>query len=123
MEGSSTRRRTACRAPCRFQKQTRIIRMNKTRIDGVVPVIPTPFTANEEIHEDDLRRTVEFAIASNATSVCLPAYGSEFYKMNERERHRVVQIAVKQSRGRVSVLAQSNHPSAKIAAEIARKNE
>ncbi|MSR64283.1 MAG: dihydrodipicolinate synthase family protein [Verrucomicrobiae bacterium] len=95
----------------------------KIKIDGIVPVIPTPFTAREEIHEDDLRRLVEFAIATHASCICLPAYGSEFYKMSEAERHRVVQIAVKQSRGRIPVLAQSNHPSAKLSAEIAKKNE
>jgi len=95
----------------------------RIRIDGIVPVIPTPFTKNEEIDAEALQRLVEFAIRTHASCLCLPAYGSEFYKMNEAERHRVVQIAVKQARGRVPVLAQSNHPSAKIAAEIARKNE
>ena len=93
------------------------------RIDGIVPVIPTPFTAREEIAEADLQRLVEFAILTRASCICLPAYGSEFYKMNETERHRVVQIAVRQARGRVPVLAQSNHPSAKIAVEIAKRNE
>lgn len=92
-------------------------------IDGVAPVIPTPFTGKEEIHKEDLQRLVEFAIATRASCVCLPAYGSEFYKMSEPERHQVVQIAVKQARGRLPVLAQSNHPSARIAAEIAKKNE
>jgi 4-hydroxy-tetrahydrodipicolinate synthase len=95
----------------------------KIAIDGIVPVISTPFTRTEEIDAEALAQLVEFAIASHASCICLPAYGSEFYKMNEAERHRVVRIAVKQARGRVPVLAQSNHPSAKIAAEIARKNE
>lgn len=97
--------------------------MKKIKIDGVVPVIPTPFTAREEIHREDLQRLVEFAIATRASCLCLPAYGSEFYKMNEAERHRVVQIAVKQARGRVPVLAQSNSPSARVSSEIATRNE
>lgn len=97
--------------------------MKSIDIDGIIPVIPTPFTKNEEIDEEALRQLVDFAAAANACCICLPAYGSEFYKLSEPERFRVVEIAVDQSNGRVPVLAQSNHGSAKIAAEFARKNE
>ena len=38
------------------------------------------------------------------------------------ERETVVDAAVRASRGRVSVVAQSNHPSARLAADIARRN-
>lgn len=91
-------------------------------IQGVVPVLPIPFTADEEIDEHALRRLVDFAASTGMTAVCLPAYGSEFYKLSEKERFRVVQIAVEQSAGRTLVIAQSNHGSAKLAARIAAHN-
>jgi 4-hydroxy-tetrahydrodipicolinate synthase len=91
-------------------------------LQGVVPVLPIPFTDDEEIDESALRRLVDFAVECGVSAICLPAYGSEFYKLSEAERYRVVEIAVEQAGGRTLVVAQSNHGSAKIAASIARRN-
>lgn len=95
---------------------------NGPGVQGIVPVIPIPFTTEEEIDESALGRLVDFAVASGVRAVCLPAYGSEFYKLSEAERHRVVEIAVAQAAGRTLVIAQSNHDSAKLAAAFARRN-
>jgi 4-hydroxy-tetrahydrodipicolinate synthase len=88
----------------------------------VISVLPTPFTPEEDIDEGALRRLVEFAIAARASAICLPAYASEFYKLSDDERGRVVRIAAAQAAGRIPVVAQSNHPSAHVAAEFARRN-
>ncbi len=91
-------------------------------VSGVVPVIPTPFDTEENLDADSLRGLIDFAAVSGARAVCLPAYGSEFYKLTEAERARVVEVAVQQARGRLQVIAQSNHASSKVAGELARKN-
>jgi dihydrodipicolinate synthase/N-acetylneuraminate lyase len=91
-------------------------------LHGVVPIIPTPFNEDEEIDEDALRRLVDFAVKSGLEAVCLPAYASEFYKMTDEERLRVVKIAVEHASGRIQIIGQSNHPSLKIAIRLARKN-
>ena len=85
-----------------------------------VPIIPIPFDANEVIDEEALRQLVQFAVDKNFCAICLPAYGSEFYKLTEAERIRVVKIAVQQAAGRINVIAQSNHGSAIKALELAR---
>ncbi len=95
---------------------------NKKELYGVVPIIPTPFTENEDIDEEALRRLIDFAVTCKVEAVCLPAYASEFYKLTDEERIRVVKIAVEQSAGRIQIVAQSNHPSLKIAVKIARAN-
>lgn len=92
-------------------------------VHGVVPVIPTPFHANEEVDVESLGRLIDFAAEAGVTAVCLPAYGSEFYKLSERERADLIRAAVDFARGRVIVIAQSNHPSSKLAAEIAKRNQ
>ena len=46
-------------------------------LEGVIPIIPTPFTENEEIDEDALRRLVDFACSCGIEAACLPAYASE----------------------------------------------
>ncbi|HVX11591.1 MAG TPA: dihydrodipicolinate synthase family protein [Pirellulales bacterium] len=90
---------------------------------GVVPIVPTPFTAAEEIDHEAVGRCVRFAAASGLRVVCLPAYASEFYKLSEAERRGVIETAVRAADGKVAVMAQANHPSAKLAAELARLYE
>jgi len=92
------------------------------RLRGVVPVIPTPFRADESIDLDGTAACIEFAVRCGVGAVCLPAYGSEFYKLTEAERREVVETAIRSSAGRVAILAQSNHPSARCAADIARRH-
>ncbi|HWV33189.1 MAG TPA: dihydrodipicolinate synthase family protein [Dyadobacter sp.] len=89
---------------------------------GVVPIIPTPFTEDEEIDEAALRDLIDFAVASGIEAVCLPAYASEFYKLTDDEKLQVVRIAVSQAAGRVKIVAQSNHPSLKQAIRLAQAN-
>lgn len=91
-------------------------------LTGVIPIIPTPFTPDEEIDEQALRNLVEFAISVGIKAACLPAYASEFYKLSDDEKLQVVKIAVDQSKGRMQIVAQSNSPSLKIAIKLAKAN-
>jgi 2-keto-3-deoxy-L-arabinonate dehydratase len=95
---------------------------NTKELYGVVPIIPTPFTSNEEIDETSLRKLVEFAIEAGVGAACLPAYASEFYKLTDDEKLRVVRVAVEQASGRLQIVAQSNHPSLKVAIRLAQQN-
>jgi 4-hydroxy-tetrahydrodipicolinate synthase len=92
------------------------------KLYGTVPIIPTPFNDDETIDEGALRNLIEFAIASELQAVCLPAYASEFYKLTDDEKLMVVRIAVDQAAGRLQIVAQSNHPSLKVAIQLAQAN-
>lgn len=89
---------------------------------GVVPIIPTPFTDTEEVDEQALRGLVEFAVSNGLSGACLPAYASEFYKLTDEEKLQVVRVAVDQAAGRMQIVAQSNHPSLRIASRLAKAN-
>ncbi len=91
-------------------------------IRGVVAVLVTPFDEREEIVFEDIGRQVEAAVAFGIGAVCLPAYASEFYKLSGRERLAVVRTAVAAADGRIPVVGQSNHPSARQAASFALAN-
>jgi len=91
-------------------------------ISGVVPIIPVPFDAGESVDEVALRRLVDFAVGCKVDAVCLPAYGSEFYKLSEEERTRVVAVAVEQAAVRLKGVAQCNHGSSMVASALARSN-
>ncbi|MBK5295286.1 MAG: dihydrodipicolinate synthase family protein [Acidobacteriia bacterium] len=89
------------------------------QIRGIVPIIPTPFNSEEHIAWDELRNLIDFAYAVDVSAVCLPAYASEFYKLSEDERTRLVAEAVFHARGRVPVIGQVNYPAAGQAAKSA----
>src|SRR5215203_4738370 len=89
---------------------------------GTIPIVPTPFNDDETIDEGALRNLIDFALGSGLEAVCLPAYASEFYKLTDAERLRVVKIAVEHASGRLQIVAQSNHPSLKVAIQLAKAN-
>ena len=91
------------------------------RLHGVVAVVPTPFKPDESIDVESLTRVIDWIAGCQLGGMCLPAYGSEFYKLTEAERHLVVDVAVEANAGRIPVLAQANHPSAGAAADLARR--
>ena len=84
---------------------------SKFQINGIVPIIPTPFDAEEEIDWAALRSLLDFAAAANVEAVCLPAYASEFYKLTEAERREAIVAAVDHLKGKVPVIAQVNYPA------------
>ena len=92
-------------------------------IAGMVPVIPIPFHEDESLDRDGLAALCEFAAGQGVGAACLPAYGSEFYKLSGEERVEVVRIAVEAVRNRIPVIGQSNHGSARLAAELAQANQ
>jgi 4-hydroxy-tetrahydrodipicolinate synthase len=90
---------------------------------GIVPVIPTPFGQDQQVDCEALEPLIEFAVRSGARAVCLPAYGSEFYKLSTEERFQLVKTAVRLAAGRLLVMGQANHPSPMLAADFAFRNE
>ncbi len=92
-------------------------------VDGVIPIIPTPFTREETVDVQALSSLLEFAVDSRVCAVCLPAYASEFYKLSEPERREIVVHAISILDGRLPVVAQVNHVSASYVARTARELE
>lgn len=92
-------------------------------IDGIVPVIPTPFTKEGSIDWANLANLLEFAIQARVCAVCLPAYASEFYKLVDTERRDLVLRAIRILDGRLPLVAQVNHNSSAYVAEMARHFE
>jgi 4-hydroxy-tetrahydrodipicolinate synthase len=90
------------------------------KLDGIVPIIPTPFDAEEQIDWQSLRQLLDFACSIDVSAICLPAYASEFYKLVEDERRKVIALAAEHVASRTPVIAQANSVSALQAADLAR---
>ena len=89
-------------------------------LSGAVPIIPTPFDAQENIDEVGPPAVSGICREQGIFGNCLPAYLSEFYKLSDEERIRVVKVAVSQAAGRLLVIAQSNHGSSRVALKMAQ---
>jgi dihydrodipicolinate synthase/N-acetylneuraminate lyase len=98
-------------------------KLEAANIRGVIPVLPVPFREDESIDEAGFQQIVEFVCSKKLGAMCVPAYGSEFYKLDESEREWLIATAVTISDGRTPVIAQANHGSAKIAAKLAKQYE
>lgn len=66
-----------------------------TEIDGTVPIISTLFREDESIDFEAISSCARFAADCGCTAACLPAFGSEFYKLGEEERFQVVKAAIR----------------------------
>jgi 4-hydroxy-tetrahydrodipicolinate synthase len=87
---------------------------------GVIPVLLTPFTAEEGLDEAALCREIDFAIARGVAGLCAPAFGSEFYKLSDAERRRVAQLVIEQTRGRVPVFISTGSGSLRVTVEFSQ---
>lgn len=97
-----------------------MITPQKFEINGIIPIVPTPFDEKERIDWRALDQLLDFACGIDVCAVCLPAYASEFYKLSDAERRQIIARAVEQCDTRVPVVAQANAGAAVHAAELAR---
>jgi 2-keto-3-deoxy-L-arabinonate dehydratase len=91
-------------------------------INGVVPILPTPFNNDESIDESGYENILAFAKAAECSSVCVPAFGSEFYKLFGEERSRILDIVFKYSKG-LNVIVQCNHNTPKFVQTLIKDAE
>src|SRR5258706_8598556 len=81
------------------------------RLNGITPVMATPFHEDGSIDEVSLQREIDFSIEHGAAAICGPGFGAEFYKMSDPERYRFADILVDQARKRVPVIVSTGSGS------------
>ncbi|MBI4024389.1 MAG: dihydrodipicolinate synthase family protein [Verrucomicrobia bacterium] len=86
-------------------------------LEGVIPVICTPFTDNGAFDEHSMRRLVDFEIECAAYGITTCGLFSEAFKMNDREREKVVETVIDQVARRVPVIAGVAHGSTEVAVQ------
>ena len=96
--------------------------MNELRIEGVVPILLTPFDLEGRIDEESLERLVEFNVVSGVHGVGV-ALGSEIFKFNEAERDQVISRVIKAVAGRVPVVINSGAAGTDLAVFYSRRAE
>jgi 4-hydroxy-tetrahydrodipicolinate synthase len=71
---------------------------------GIFPVLQTPLTKDGELDINSLKKEVNFCIQARAHGLVFPVLGSEFQFLTEDERHRLVEVVVSETSGRLPVV-------------------
>ncbi len=91
-----------------------------SRIEGIVPVLPTPFTADGDIDRAGMRSVIDYVLRAGAHGVAFPAMASEFYSLTDRERVELSELVVHEVGGAVPVVGTATSQSPQAALELAR---
>ena len=89
-------------------------------LQGIYPILVTPFDQRERVDEDSLRSLVDFTIGAGVHGLGI-ALGSEIQKLTEPEREQVIRIVVDQTRGRVPVVVNTGAQASLTAALYTRQ--
>jgi 4-hydroxy-tetrahydrodipicolinate synthase len=88
-------------------------------LQGVFPILVTPFDEQGRIDEESLARLVEFNIAAGVHGIGV-AIGSEMFKLTEAERAQVTRRVIDQTRKRVPVVINTGAGGTDLAVHYSR---
>lgn len=91
-------------------------------MQGIYPILVTPFDDQERIDAESLRQVVEFTIGAGVHGLGI-ALGSEILKLTEPERQQVIGAVIDQTRGRVPVVVNTGAQANWTAALYSRQAE
>ena len=93
--------------------------MSRPMLEGVVPILLTPFDENGNIDIDSLQSLVDYNIECGVHGLGV-ALGSEIFKFNESERDSLIRLVVKRVAGRVPVVANTGATGTDLAVHYSR---
>lgn len=88
-------------------------------IEGVVPILVTPFHADGRIDEESLAALIDFNIGAGVHGLGV-ALGSEVFKFTEAERLGIIRSVVSAVKGRVPVIINTGATGTALAVHYAR---
>ena len=93
------------------------------KLRGAIPVLAAPYNEDESIDEDGLRKQTDFAIGKGAAAVCVPGFGTEFYKLSDPERYRVAEVVLEHTAKRKPVIISTGSGSVYTTIQFSRYAE
>lgn len=92
----------------------------KQVLTGILPVAPTPFTADGRVDEDGMRRVLDCMIDQGVDAICILANYSEQFVLSDEERALLTKLSVEHVAGRVPVIVTISHFATNIVVERAK---
>ena len=96
--------------------------MNKFNLNGIVPILLTPFEDNGSIDKSSLYNEVEYCIDAGVDGIGV-ALGSEIFKLNETERIEIIDIVIQAVKDRLPVVINTGAASNKLAIQYSKQAE
>jgi dihydrodipicolinate synthase/N-acetylneuraminate lyase len=93
--------------------------MPNSKMQGVFPILVTPFDEDSRLDEESLRRLIDFNLDVGVHGLGV-AVGSEVFKLTEAERAKVTRIVVDQVAGRVPVVINTGAHGTDLAVHYSR---
>ena len=94
-----------------------------TKLEGVFPVLITPMINEQEIDWDGFRNNIEHFISKNVAGIAITGSTGEFVSLTKEERFKLVEIAVEQVNGRVTLVVGSAAETTADAIEFTQQAE
>lgn len=91
-----------------------------TGIEGIVPILLTPFRRDLSIDYASLRREVDATLATGVHGIGI-AIGSEIFKLTPEERCQMLRAVTDQVEGRVPVVINTSAPGTAPAVQLAQE--
>ena len=86
---------------------------------GNLGLLVTPFDDNQELDEKSLRNLIEFAVDDGAEGVIPLGTTGEFFSLTAEEKRKVIDITIKQVRGRIPVCVGVGYSGTRISTQLA----
>lgn len=96
--------------------------MTDKMLEGVVPILVTPFDEQGRIDTDSLQSLIDYNINAGVHGVGV-ALGSEIFKLSEAERDQVTKTVVNHVNGRVPVVINTGAAGTDLALQYSRSAE
>lgn len=90
---------------------------------GVYPILPTPFRSDESIDEESMVRIIRFMSAVGVQGVTIVGVLGESNRLLDRERERLVRIAMEAASPGLAVIVGVSHSGTGAALELAQLAE
>lgn len=100
--------------------------VNKTPLPpfrGMMPILPTAITESGDMDEPSTRRLVEYCIKCGAVAIGHLGGASEFSKVADDDRRKLIKMVVDQAKGRVPVFIGATAPATRAAVNYAKEAE
>jgi len=96
----------------------------RANLQGVWGAIPYPFTSDDELDEQGLRRNIRYYIDNKLLDgIYCGHFMSEFWALTTGERKRAAEIVIDECRGSVPLMVHTGHTSVKESVELSHHAE
>lgn len=97
--------------------------MSSVKLSGILPVLAAPFDDLGKVHYGDLEKLIDFQIRQGVGGITLFGFATEFYKLSEAEKLKMLQVSARTVQGKVPVIAAVNEQCTELAVEKALEME